>query len=266
MNENLKIAIKASLQAGEVIMQVYDKEDFNVEIKGDNSPLTEADKKANDIINSFLKPTEIPIISEENKQTDYSTRKKWETCWIVDPVDGTKEFIKRNGEFTVNIALVTNGKPVLGVIYVPVSKTIYFSDVINKLAYKSELKSHATSIEEVIKNARILEPKDGGSNLIEVVGSRSHMSQETLNYVDELKGKGNNVEIVSKGSSLKFCLVAEGNADVYPRFAPTMEWDTAAGQAICNAAGIEVISNATNKPLLYNKENLLNPWFLVSKN
>ena len=124
MNENLKIAIKASLQAGEVIMQVYDKEDFNVEIKGDNSPLTEADKKANDIINSFLKPTEIPIISEENKQTDYSTRKKWETCWIVDPVDGTKEFIKRNGEFTVNIALVTNGKPVLGVIYVPVSKTI----------------------------------------------------------------------------------------------------------------------------------------------
>ncbi|PHR69124.1 MAG: 3'(2'),5'-bisphosphate nucleotidase [Lutibacter sp.] len=266
MNKDLSVAIKASLRAGEVVMQVYDNEDFNIEIKGDNSPLTQADKNANDIINTFLIPTEIPIISEENKQIDYSTRKEWDTCWIVDPVDGTKEFIKRNGEFTVNIALITNGKPVLGVIYVPVSKTIYFADVKNKLAYKSELKSHNTPIDEVIKKAKILEPKDGSSNLVEVVGSRSHMSQETLDYVEKLKKNGSEVEIVSKGSSLKFCLVAEGNADVYPRFAPTMEWDTAAGQAICNAAGIEVISNVTNKPLLYNKENLLNPWFLVSKN
>ena len=222
MNKDLNIAIQASLKAGEVIMQVYDKDDFNIEIKGDNSPLTEADKKANDIINTFLIPTEIPIISEENKQIDFSTRKEWETCWIVDPVDGTKEFIKRNGEFTVNIALVTNGKPILGVIYVPVSKTIYFADVENKLAYKAELKSHNTPIDEVIKDAKILEPKDGSSSLVEVVGSRSHMSQETLDYVERLKKDGSNVEIVSKGSSLKFCLVAEGNADVYPRFAPTM--------------------------------------------
>ena len=266
INKSLEIAVKASLKAGDVIMKVYDSDNFNVELKGDDSPLTEADRKANDVINTFLIPTEIPIISEENKQTDFSIRKNWKKCWVVDPVDGTKEFIKRNGEFTVNIALVNNGKPELGVIYVPVTKTIYFSDVENKLAYKSELKSHHSSIEEIIENAIVLEPRDGNSLLVEVVGSRSHMSQETLDFVETLKEKGKEVAIVSKGSSLKFCLVAEGNADVYPRFAPTMEWDTAAGQAICNAVGIEVTSQATNKPLLYNKENLLNPWFLVSKN
>ncbi|MCF6279446.1 MAG: 3'(2'),5'-bisphosphate nucleotidase CysQ [Flavobacteriaceae bacterium] len=264
INKNLQTALKASLKAGEVIMQVYGRGDFNIEIKGDNSPLTEADKKANDIINLFLIPTEIPIISEENRQTDYTIRKNWKTCWIVDPVDGTKEFIKRNGEFTVNIALVTNGKPVLGVIYVPVSKTLYFSDVLEKKGYKAILDSHSESIEEIIEKAMLLKPKGKNSNPIQVVGSRSHMSQETLDYVEDLKGNGNNVEIVSKGSSLKFCLVAEGNADVYPRFAPTMEWDTAAGQAICEAVNIKVISLQTNKKLLYNKEDLLNPWFICN--
>ena len=138
MNQHLQTAINACLEAGEVIMQVYDTA-FNVEIKDDKSPLTEADKKANDIINSYLTKTEFPIISEENKQTDYSIRKNWKTCWVVDPVDGTKEFIKRNGEFTVNIALVTDGKPELGVIYVPATKVIYFADTKNNLAHKSEL-------------------------------------------------------------------------------------------------------------------------------
>ncbi|WP_452221596.1 3'(2'),5'-bisphosphate nucleotidase CysQ [Lacinutrix salivirga] len=261
---SLDTAIKASLEAGKVIMQVYDTA-FNVEVKDDKSPLTEADKKANDVINSYLVNTEFPIISEENKQTNYEERKKWKTCWVVDPVDGTKEFIKRNGEFTVNIALVENGKPKLGVIYVPATKTIYFADVDKKEGYKTQLESHDTALEEVIKKAEPLQPKQNKQGTVQVVGSRSHMSKETLDYVEDLKQKGKTVEIVSKGSSLKFCLVAEGNADVYPRFAPTMEWDTAAGQAICNAVGVEVISNQTNKPLLYNKENLLNPWFLVSK-
>ncbi len=265
ITKNLQTAIEASLKAGKVIMEVYDTA-FNVELKDDKSPLTEADKKANDIINSFLLPTNIPIISEENKQTDFSTRKQWETCWIVDPVDGTKEFIKRNGEFTVNIALVTSGKPQSGVIYVPVVKTIYFADNVKGTAYKTVLDSHDVSVNEVIEKAIPLQPKNANSNPVQVVGSRSHMSQETLDFVEELKQSGKEVEIVSKGSSLKFCLVAEGNADVYPRFAPTMEWDTAAGQAICNAVGIDVISKETNKPLLYNKKNLLNPWFLVSKN
>jgi 3'(2'), 5'-bisphosphate nucleotidase len=264
MKHNLNIAIEASLKAGKIIMEVYNSV-IEVEYKDDKSPLTEADKKANDIINTFLIPTEIPIISEENKQTDFSIRKNWTTCWVVDPVDGTKEFIKRNGEFTVNIALVKNGNPQLGVIYVPATKVIYYADVLNNKAYKAELKSHDTSIEDVFEKAIILQPKQGNSNPIQVVGSRSHMSQETLDFVEELKQNNTEVEIVSKGSSLKFCLVAEGNADVYPRYAPTMEWDTAAGQAICNAAGINVISKETNKPLLYNKKDLLNPWFLVSK-
>jgi len=264
INKQLQIAIEASLKAGEVIMQVYDTT-FNVEYKEDKSPLTEADKKANDIINAFLKPLGIPIISEENKQTDYEIRKTWQTCWVVDPVDGTKEFIKRNGEFTVNIALVTNGKPVLGVIYVPVVKTVYFADVPNKIAYKATLNAHNVSVSKVIERASQLEPKAINSNPVQVVGSRSHMSQETLDFMEDIKQSGKDVEIVSKGSSLKFCLVAEGNADVYPRFAPTMEWDTAAGQAICNAVGIDVISKQTNEPLLYNKEDLLNPWFLVTR-
>jgi 3'(2'), 5'-bisphosphate nucleotidase len=262
MKKNLEVAIEACLKAGEVIMEVYDTV-FDVEYKDDKSPLTEADKKANEVINSFLEPTLIPIISEENKQTDYSVRKTWSTCWVVDPVDGTKEFIKRNGEFTVNIALVENGKPILGVIYVPASKTLYFADVAVNQAYKSDLNAHNTSLDEVVKHAKALQTKKK-SNQVEVVGSRSHMNQETLDFVENLKTSGKDVTIVSKGSSLKFCLVAEGNADIYPRFAPTMEWDTAAGQAICNAVGVDVISNDTNAALLYNKENLLNSWFLVS--
>jgi 3'(2'), 5'-bisphosphate nucleotidase len=263
ITKNLEIAIKASLLAGEEIMGVYDST-IEVEFKDDKSPLTQADKNANEVINSYLKPTEIPIISEENKQIKYSLRRNWDKCWIVDPVDGTKEFIKRNGEFTVNIALVENQKPVLGVIYVPAIKTIYFTNVSTQKAYKSKLVSHNSSIQEVFANAVGLKPKNSG-NIVEVVGSRSHMSKETLDFMESLRKEGKQVEVVSKGSSLKFCLVAEGNADIYPRFAPTMEWDTAAGQAICNAVGIQVISQETNKSLLYNKENLLNPWFLVSK-
>ena len=260
-NTNLNTAILAALEAGNAIMKVYDSPDFGIELKDDKSPLTKADKNANDIINRYLKPTAIPIISEENKQTDYAIRKEWQQCWVVDPVDGTKEFIKRNGEFTVNIALVNKGIPELGVIYVPVTKTVYVAEVSSQTGYKAIVESHQASIEDVIAKAEQLQPKKA-SNSVEVVGSRSHMSTETEQYVEALKKDGKEVSIVSKGSSLKFCLVAEGNADVYPRFAPTMEWDTAAGQAICNAVGVSVISETTKAPLLYNKENLLNPWFI----
>lgn len=263
MNDYLKTAIKASLKAGKAIMQVYDT-GFDVVYKDDKSPLTEADKQANDIINSYLIPTKIPIISEENKQTDFSIRKTWDFCWVVDPVDGTKEFVKRNGEFTVNIALVHLGVPILGVIYVPATKELYFAEVDDKKAYKAQLSSHDELIENVLEKAEIIQPKANASNTIQVVGSRSHMSQETQDFIQDLKSNGKSVEIVSKGSSLKFCLIAEGKADVYPRFAPTMEWDTAAGQAICNAVNVDVISNDTNQHLMYNKQQLLNPWFIVS--
>lgn len=260
-NSNVHIAVQAALKAGAVIMEVYDSPDFGVEIKADKSPLTIADKKANDIINSYLLPTTIPIISEENKQTDYAIRKNWQECWIVDPVDGTKEFIKRNGEFTVNIAMVRDGNPILGVIYVPVTKTLYVAEGNKKKSFKAVLESHDASIEDILEKAVLLKPKTP-SKTIEVVGSRSHMSPETMAYVADLEKEGCQVTIVSKGSSLKFCLVAEGNADIYPRFAPTMEWDTAAGQAICNAVGVQVIAQDTKAPLLYNKKNLLNPWFI----
>ena len=265
MINHLITAIQASLKAGKAIMQVYDTV-FDVEYKNDKSPLTEADKQANDIINSYLIPTQIPIISEENKEIDFSIRKMWEHCWIVDPVDGTKEFVKRNGEFTVNIALIENGKPQLGVIYVPETKELYYAIVADKKAYKVQLSSHDEVMDTVFEKAETIQPRTNDSNTIKVVGSRSHMSQETEDFIENLKSNGKFVEIISKGSSLKFCLIAEGKADVYPRFAPTMEWDTAAGQAICNAVGVEVISSNTNQPLLYNKEPLLNPWFIVSKN
>lgn len=263
MKKNLTTAIQASLHAGKAILEVYSSDDFNVEVKGDDSPLTKADKNANDVINSFLVDTQIPIISEENKQTDYSERKKWSQCWIVDPLDGTKEFIKRNGEFTVNIALVENGNPILGVIYVPVLKTLYFTAEDASTSYKVEIENEDVSLDEVFANARTLEPQKEKKSPISIVGSRSHLNDDTKDFISEIE-KTNSVEIVSKGSSLKFCLVAEGNAHMYPRYAPTMEWDTAAGQAICQAVDVSVINNQTEKPLAYNKENLLNPYFLVS--
>ncbi|NND25728.1 MAG: 3'(2'),5'-bisphosphate nucleotidase CysQ [Flavobacteriaceae bacterium] len=265
ISKELKIALMASVEAGAAIMKVYDTI-FEVEYKDDNSPLTQADKQANDIINAHLVNTEFPIISEENKQIHFQERKQWHSCWVVDPVDGTKEFVKRNGEFTVNIALVAKGKPVLGVIYVPATKVLYYADVAQGSAFKAQLESHGASVDTIKNLSKELQPKQNDTNDLQVVGSRSHMNDETLSFVEDLKAEGKNVEIVSKGSSLKFCLIAEGNADIYPRFAPTMEWDTAAGQAICNAVGVNVISQDTLKPLAYNKENLLNPWFLVSRN
>lgn len=264
MNKDLKIAIKAAVHGGSEIMKIYGGEDLGVEYKDDKSPLTIADKKCNDIINSYLDKTEYPIISEENRQLDYSERKDWEVCWIVDPLDGTKEFVKRNGEFTVNIALVKHGKPLLGVIYVPDTKELYIADVSKNQAGKVVLTTHNVDVEGIDLEKDKIEPKKDDPNKVRVVGSRSHMSEATETFVASLSTGDNTVEIVSKGSSLKFCLVAEGKADVYPRFAPTMEWDTAAGQAICEAAGLEVISKDTDQPLLYNKENLLNPWFIVS--
>jgi len=263
MIKDLEIAVKAAVEGGAAIMEIYAKEDLGVEYKDDESPLTLADKECNDVINSYLIKTAHPIISEENRQLEFEERKDWDTCWIVDPLDGTKEFVKRNGEFTVNIALVKQGKPALGVIYVPDTKELYVADVTQKKAGKFILDQHEVIVEDLDMDANLIGPKTDSTELVRVVGSRSHMSEATENFVESLKGIYEKVDIVSKGSSLKFCLVAEGKADVYPRFAPTMEWDTAAGQAICEAVGLQVISKETDEPLLYNKENLLNPWFIV---
>ena len=263
MEKKLKLAIEAAVEAGREIMKIYEKDDFDIEQKSDNSPLTEADTKANTIINSYLQSTEIPIISEENRQLDYEKRKDWKQCWIVDPLDGTKEFIKRNGEFTVNIALIEDSFPKLGVIYVPANNTLFYANVEDKEAFK--LKIENVSFQNIhFDNAKKL-ISSNFEGKIRVVGSRSHMNKDTEEYISNLKDKfGKEIKVVSRGSSLKFCLVAEGEADVYPRFAPTMEWDTAAGHAICKAVGLTVVDSKTNKEMRYNRPDLLNNHFLVS--
>ncbi|MHA6280375.1 3'(2'),5'-bisphosphate nucleotidase CysQ [Salinimicrobium sp. CAU 1759] len=263
MKEHLRTAIEAAIAAGKEIMKVYLKEDFQVEIKSDESPLTIADKRANDIINEFLRSTGIPIISEENVELSYEERKQWKECWIVDPLDGTKEFIKRNGEFTVNIALVSEGIPQLGVIFAPALDLLYFTLVLDRKAYKNSVPSGALDVDYLLKSAKEIRPVTKSKH-IKVIGSRSHMNQETLNFIEELKKAEQEVQVVSRGSSLKFCLLAEGEAHYYPRFGPTMEWDTAAGQAICEAVGFSCKFNDSGKSITYNRENLRNDNFVVS--
>jgi 3'(2'), 5'-bisphosphate nucleotidase len=261
MKTLLFIAVEGAIKAGEEIMKIY-SDDFEVTLKPDNSPLTKADEQANAVINSYLLKAGIPIISEENKEIPYEKRKNWDTCWMVDPLDGTKEFIKRNGEFTVNIALIKNNKPVVGVIYVPVTKTLYYGMVSEGKAYKAALNTHEFT-EAIFKTSTQIAPKKQFNGDIKIVGSRSHNSEETTNFIKNLENQGNNIHLVSIGSSLKFCLMAEGLADIYPRFALTMEWDTAAGHAICNAVGLKVKQVNQNEELIYNKEDLLNPYFIV---
>lgn len=246
MKELLNIAIEAAKEAGKEILDVYNNSNFEVEIKEDNSPLTIADKRAHEKIVEYLSKTNIPVLSEEGADIPYSERKNWKELWIVDPLDGTKEFIKRNGEFTVNIALVRNGLPILGVIHVPVKEITYWGC--------EGLGSEKTNQKLPIKNE---------NKPYKIVGSRSHMSAETEEYVNELRKTHSELEMVSMGSSLKICLVAEGEANEYPRFAPTMEWDTAAGHAIAKFAGKQFIDYTTKNEMTYNRENLRNNWFLV---
>ncbi len=261
MNNLLETAIKASLEAGKRIMEIYDNEDFEVDFKGDESPLTKADLASHHIIMVHLRSTGIPVLSEEGKDIPYEQRKDWKQLWIVDPIDGTKEFIKKNGEFTVNIALVEDQVPVLGVIYVPALQELYFSSK-EIGSFKVENIIDFTSLQEIqglSKKLPLLVEKENYT----VVASKSHLSPETVKYIIGLEEEHGKVESVSKGSSLKLCMVAEGRADCYPRFAPTMEWDTAAGQAICMYAGKTVLDYTTKNEMLYNRENLLNNWFLV---
>ena len=264
--------ILVAKRAGEAILEVYDS-DFAVEQKDDKSPLTLADKRSHEIIEKVLEQTitvnnsTVPILSEEGKEIPYDERIKWEYFWLVDPLDGTKEFIKRNGEFTVNIALIHKHKPVLGIIYIPVKDVFYFAAA-NFGTYKLENSGILTenlSIEELIDKSQKLPLNSNDKTTLTVIGSRSHTSEEFTEFVKQLNQKHENVEFISSGSSLKLCLVAEGKADVYPRFGPTMEWDTAAGQAIVEQAKGTVMETESNEPLNYNKSNLLNPFFIVSR-
>ena len=260
-NQLLHTAITAALEAGKAILEIYHSGDLDIEIKEDNSPLTRADTASHDVIMSYLTKTDIPVLSEEGKAISYEERKSWKQLWIVDPIDGTKEFIKRNGEFTVNIALIENKKPIIGVIFVPVTGELYFSS--KELgAFKVAVHLEDYDLDALLAKANKL-PLQRGDNTFTIVASRSHMSLETEEYLQQMRDTHREVKLISKGSSLKLCMVAEGTANCYPRFAPTMEWDTAAGQAICEHAGVEVIDWDTKKNMLYNREELLNNWFLV---
>lgn len=268
----LNIAIRAALAAGRDIMNIYTdpNADFGIERKADNSPLTRADKAAHARIMSFLEPTGIPVLSEEGTQLPYSTRRTWHRLWVVDPLDGTKEFIKRNGEFTVNIALVEDAVPVLGVIYVPVKNELYYGiqqEGIRKVIVSSVGPYPCVwpiGVADNLSNTQGYGPTETNRPFT-VVASRSHLSPETEAFINELRKLHPDLQLISSGSSLKICLVAEGKADIYPRHAPTMEWDTAAGDAIARAAGCEVINAQTGQPLIYNKEELHNPWFIVRR-
>ncbi|MEM6718243.1 MAG: 3'(2'),5'-bisphosphate nucleotidase CysQ [Bacteroidota bacterium] len=263
IKEYLYNAIEAAVHAGEIIMDIYENQIVDVERKADDSPVTIADKTANAYIEKQLESTQIPVLSEEGEHAAYHIRKHWTKCWIVDPLDGTKEFIKRNGEFTVNIALVEEGKALLGVIYIPAIKSLYFAITAEKKAFKLELDSHFVTRNMLKDAVQIFAATE--SDEITLTSSHSYTNQKVLNLIATLETEGKEVNLIMAGSSLKFCLMAEGKASYYPRYAPTMEWDTAAGHAICNAVGLEVYSLETHKPLEYNKENLLNPWFLVRK-
>lgn len=243
------LGIEACLEAGKEILQIYDSGDFSIEAKADNSPLTMADKAAHNKIVSFLEQTDIPILSEEGKSIAFEERSKWEYFWMVDPLDGTKEFIKKNGEFTVNIALIHQGRPVLGIVYPPVLGEMYWA-----IDGQGSFKEMDGEVSKLSTSQKKLSAKE-----LKVVASRSHMSPETQDFVDQLTEP----KIVSKGSSLKFLLVASGEADVYPRFGPTMEWDTAAAHIIVTEAGGSVTLEDRETNLSYNKENLLNPFFIV---
>lgn len=264
MTDLLKIALEAAIKAGRKILEVYENE-FEVETKTDNSPLTEADKRSHYAIKDILSPLNIDMLSEEGKLLPYPERKSWNKFWLIDPLDGTKEFIKRNGEFTVNIALVENGYPVAGVVHVPVTgKTYYGSFGKGSFAFTVD-NTASTPIEDYMQNAEKL-PVAKTPSVYTLVASRSHNTPETENFIEEKRQQYGEVECISSGSSIKLCLVAEGRANAYPRLAPTMEWDTAAGHAVAKFAGCNVYDYATGKELAYNKENLLNPWFVVERN
>ena len=251
----VELAKKAALQAGKAIMKVYASGDFGVDMKSDQSPLTLADKEAHYIIVSHLHASGVPVLSEEGSHIAFEERKSWTWFWLVDPLDGTKEFIKRNGEFTVNIALMHANTPVAGIIYAPSLDILYYGSKETGV-YKIK-KEESLQLSYVPKERSIKELQQ--KEQITIVASKSHLNEETQAFINQFK----NIRLSSMGSSLKLMLLAEGVADIYPRLAPTMEWDTAAGHALLRSLNRGVYQTDLQTELLYNKENLLNPSFIA---
>ena len=258
-------SLHTAFLAGKAIMAVYSKP-FGIEYKEDNSPLTIADKKAHLIIANGLSDTGIPLLSEEGADIHYDIRKSWTDFWLIDPLDGTKEFIKKNGDFTVNIALISDKQPVFGVVYAPVPCFIYWGSKLGsyRLDVSKMKESDFKNYDQILKSAELLPCITRAEGFL-VLGSRSHMNTETELFIAGLQNDHKALSFISRGSSLKFCTLAEGGADVYPRFGPTMEWDTAAGHAVALFAGCTVLQADSQLPLSYNKASLLNPFFIAYK-
>lgn len=263
MQQHYDLAINATLDAGKKILEIYGTDNFDVTEKSDHSPLTRADRAAHEVISKALENSGFPILSEEGRDIPHEERKPWDTFWLVDPLDGTKEFIKRNGEFTVNIALIQQGTPVFGVVYAPVLEDLYVG-IAGEAAWILTKPAPTTTLEEIKEKGTPL-PDTHKTNqaTYRVVASRSHLNIETEAYIEKLTSSHGTVETVSKGSSLKLCMVATGEADEYPRRGPTMEWDTAAAHAVVLGAGKKVKIFGTGRPLCYNKPDLHNPFFIV---
>lgn len=255
--EDIFSIIKA---AGQEIIKIYQGDDFQVEIKRDETPLTIADRRSNQVILQGLEGLfpGIPLLSEESKKTSYRKRKEWEYLWLVDPLDGTKEFIKRNGEFTINLALINKNCPIFGMIYLPVSGLMYYA-FLGSGVYKIE--NNGSTIKVAKKRVKHFKKR----KTVRLISSKSHYNRETEEYVEKLKRKHQQIEMISIGSAMKFMYLAEGKADIYPRLAPTMEWDTAAGQIILEESGGRVLDFQAREPLVYNKEDLKNPWFVATR-
>jgi 3'(2'), 5'-bisphosphate nucleotidase len=274
-------ALAAALRAGEAILDVYDS-DFQVHFKGDRSPLTEADRRAHAILTrclSVITPgpcgAGLPVLSEEGREIPYEQRRGWDLYWLVDPLDGTKEFVKRNGDFTVNIALIDKGRPVLGVVYLPALAEVFFGvedfgafhadgPLVRGKGAVSESEASRRAGEVLGAAARLVPVPSGQAfSRLRIMLSRSHRSPEEDRLIAVMRAQYHSVEIADAGSSLKFCRVAQGLGDIYPRFGPTMEWDTAAGQCVLEAAGGEVVDIQSGARLLYNRPNLRNGPFIA---
>ncbi len=280
MMQYLSFALVAAKKAGAEILGVYEGE-IDVTYKKDNTPLTLADQRAHNVILNNLRVESlrhIPLLSEEGKHIPYRERKSWQSLWLVDPLDGTKEFVKRRDEFTVNIALIEANRPVLGVVFAPAKDSLYFAAAgfgsykLEGLEIIEEMEGNTAKhrqdndlMDELINSAKmlpILEFADRSIGKLTLVGSRSHGTEALTEFVDNLEQKYGEVELIPAGSSLKFCRVAEGTAASYPRFGPTMEWDTAAGHCIVEQSGGAVLRVDQRTPLVYNKEDLHNPGFI----
>lgn len=255
------LSIKAAIEAGEVIMKYYEIENLEVETKSDNSPVTQGDKAASELIKSMLNPSGLPLLCEEEDFPPFEERCSWDYYWCVDPLDGTKEFIRKSQDFTVNIALMKHDYPVFGVIYLPVHRIIYYGG--NGFgAFKCFIDNNLT-INNVFENAQKL-PLKSNRKVFTIVGSHSHLDQKTKDYIQNLvkqKGEGN-AKLLIRGSSIKTCLIAESSADYYPRMSSIMEWDLAAGHAICEAAGCQV-TDWYGQKLKYNKSDFYMSWFKI---